>query len=121
MNALKDSVSELLEACAESADCIEVDPLKIYEQLKINNGAKDRKAMLENQQVKTVVDKSESRSLLPLLCHSRNIKIKIIFFFFLDLPKLEYFCELFVNRIFETANLVPHGIRWICKQLYLYV
>jgi hypothetical protein len=89
-HALREPLSRIFK---ESPD-LEIDPLKLYKVVvkDIDKNIRTREQMSEVEEVK--------------IAHQQNA------------AKLTQFCQLVIDNLFQNVHIIPHGIRWICNQIY---
>ena len=92
----------LLEMMSQTSLNIEVNPVKVYEQIIISYEAKMNKPWdgVRNPTLEEAKENKYVKRLIPP-------RIK----------QLEYICEHFLSRFIETVDEIPFGSRWICLQI----
>eukprot|EP01083_Nonionella_stella_P072603 195816_1 len=90
------------EMVAQTSLNLEINPVEVYKQIMNSYEAKMNKPWdgIRNPTADEAADNKYVKRLIPP-------RVK----------QLEYIAEHFIQRIIETVDSVPFGIRWICRQL----
>eukprot|EP00732_Lithocolla_globosa_P002439 Lithocolla_globosa_v1_NODE_1599_length_2457_cov_19.375520.p1 type:complete len:750 gc:universal NODE_1599_length_2457_cov_19.375520:74-2323(+) len=102
---LKSVLSSCLKSLAQQNDVnLEINPLKVYEQ------------MINDMEVETGQDSPLPRGVTYDVAATNQQVQNLIA---PRLVKLRELSEVFLNVILNSLEMVPYGIRWICKQIRL--
>lgn len=100
---LKQTLTNVLKYVTEQKDmCMEINPVKVYETYIIDYETTTGKAFTLNRK-----PTPEEAAVNPEVQKIIGPRIKA----------LEDMSNTFLNAILNSTDLVPYGIRWICKQI----
>lgn len=100
---LKTSLSSVINKVIEANDNLELNPIKVYEQMVNQIESETGSCDLPRS---VTVEEAEKNPRVQELIRPR-------------IAKLREWSELFLREIIASKDNVPYGIRWICKQIRL--